>query len=146
MGWPAGDRRRGDSESIAELREELHKFKKRLETIRRERAGSGISWYPYDTLGVFDVLAGFPSGEQQRLARLFSSRQIIDIGCGDGDLSFFLESLGAAEIDCLDYSPTNFNGMKGVTTLKEALRSSVNVHDIDLECVQSFQEIHMTSR
>jgi len=57
---------------------------------------------------------------------------VLEIGCGDGDFSFFLESLGAA-VDAVDQPASNYNLMTGVAALKQRLESSVRVHSIDMD-------------
>lgn len=57
---------------------------------------------------------------------------VLDVGCGDGDLAFFLESLGST-VRAIDYGPTNHNQMRGVRTLKTALNSSVEIYEADLD-------------
>jgi hypothetical protein len=56
----------------------------------------------------------------------------IDIGCADGDMAFFLESLGC-KAHVVDYAPTNYNGMQGVRLLKSELSSSIEIHEVDLD-------------
>jgi tRNA (mo5U34)-methyltransferase len=51
---------------------------------------------------------------------------VLDIGTADGDLAFFLESIGFRVI-AIDYPGTNFNGMRGIQKLKEALNSRVEL-------------------
>lgn len=63
---------------------------------------------------------------------LIGGRATLDIGCADGDLAFFLESLGF-EAQVIDYAPTNFNSLRGVKLLKQALSSSVVIHEINLD-------------
>jgi SAM-dependent methyltransferase len=60
------------------------------------------------------------------------SRPMLDIGCGDGDLAFFFESLGF-RVTAVDFEPTNFNRMAGVRVLTSALHSSVDVQSLDLD-------------
>jgi tRNA (mo5U34)-methyltransferase len=57
---------------------------------------------------------------------------ILDIGCADGATSFYLERHGF-KLDVIDHPPTNFNGMRGVRTLKRALRSRIGIHAVDLD-------------
>lgn len=57
---------------------------------------------------------------------------IADIGGADGDLAFFLESLGY-QVDFVDHAPTNANGLRGVRTLRKALNSAITINDVDLD-------------
>jgi SAM-dependent methyltransferase len=54
------------------------------------------------------------------------------VGCGDGALAFFLESLGYT-VYAIDNPPTNFNGMRGVRALREAFDSKVRIAEADLD-------------
>jgi len=44
--------------------------------------------------------------------------KIADLGGADGDLAFFLETLGF-DLDIIDHAPTNFNHLKGAQLLKK---------------------------
>ena len=57
---------------------------------------------------------------------------MLDVGCGDGDIAFFLESLGF-RVDTVDHAPTNYNAMVGVRTLKRLLKSGIAIHTVDLD-------------
>jgi tRNA (mo5U34)-methyltransferase len=98
---------------------------------------SGISlrvgqWYPYDSIGSFLVLDDFLSGDLQALRALAGPDPILDIGCGDGDVSFFLESLGFA-VRAIDHPRSNNNAMYGVHVLKQALGSHLEIHAADID-------------
>ena len=58
--------------------------------------------------------------------------RVLDFGCADGDLAFFLESLGL-KVLTFDHVRTNHNGMMGVRALKQALNSNVEIHELDLD-------------
>jgi SAM-dependent methyltransferase len=58
--------------------------------------------------------------------------RILDIGCADGDLAFFLESIGF-QVSAIDFPFTNFNGMRGIRKLKEALNSNIEIVSADLD-------------
>ena len=66
------------------------------------------------------------------LHRLIAGRPVLDAGCGDGDVAFFMESLGA-RVDAVDHAPTNYNWMLGVRALKRLLNSSAGIHAVDLD-------------
>jgi 2-polyprenyl-3-methyl-5-hydroxy-6-metoxy-1,4-benzoquinol methylase len=72
------------------------------------------------------------TGRSRYLRNLIGSGPVLDLGCGDGDLAFFLESLGC-KVRAIDHSPTNYNRLAGVRTLKQALGSSVEISDLDLD-------------
>lgn len=87
-------------------------------------------WYPYGILNNFIHLK--PIFQQFPLGTLMNGKAVADVGAADGDLSFFLESLGyAAEI--IDHAPTNFNGLRGARMLARHIRSSAIIHDVDLD-------------
>jgi SAM-dependent methyltransferase len=59
-------------------------------------------------------------------------QRILDLGCGDGELAFFLESLGF-EVAAIDHPTHNHNGMRGVRALRNQLGSSVEIREVDLD-------------
>jgi len=107
-------------------------FHERLLSIKSDLGATGFHWYP------FDVLAGIPFLERllaamgMTLTDLVRGRPVVDMGCADGEMAFFLETIGCA-VAAVDYAGTNFNSMQGVEALKAALRSTVAVHNIDIE-------------
>jgi tRNA (mo5U34)-methyltransferase len=54
------------------------------------------------------------------------------VGCGDGDLAFFLESLGY-DVTCVDHPVSNQNSMQGLRILHRDLRSGVTVREMDVD-------------
>jgi tRNA (mo5U34)-methyltransferase len=114
------------------LSRQATEFWKRAAAIK-----SGISlrvgqWYPYDSIGSFLVLDEFLAGDLQTLRALAGPDPILDIGCGDGDVSFFLESLGFA-VRAIDYPRSNNNAMYGVHVLKQALGSHLEIQSADID-------------
>ena len=90
----------------------------------------GFPWYPYGILNNFIHLK--PIFEAFPLDSLLQGNPLADIGAADGDLAFFLETLGHA-IQIIDHAPTNFNGLRGARLLARHLRSAVVIHDVDLD-------------
>lgn len=90
----------------------------------------GADWYPYDSFGnaefFFELLGRIGDRGPSQFAN------VLDVGCGDGDLSFLFERLGS-NVVAVDWPRTNYNGMRGVRTLKERLASNVEIVDTDLE-------------
>jgi tRNA (mo5U34)-methyltransferase len=60
------------------------------------------------------------------------NKSIADIGAADGDLAFFMESLGN-QCDIYDFGPTNYNGLRGAYFLKERLKSNVGIYERDFD-------------
>ncbi len=103
-----------------------------LDFEKTRLAPQSFKWYPYGTLNSFYLLDKLLTGEHRFLLDLIGSRPTLDIGCADGDLAFFMESLGC-QTQVIDYAPTNYNGLHGVKLLKTARSSSVEIHEIDLD-------------
>ncbi len=107
-------------------------FAQVLEARKREAAPDDFPWYPYGTIHNFGPLTELLRREGRTLADLIGGGTVLDIGCADGDLAFFLEQLGN-RVQVVDYGPTNFNTMRGVRLLKDALGSSLGIHEVDLD-------------
>ncbi|MDP8982134.1 MAG: class I SAM-dependent methyltransferase [Acidobacteriota bacterium] len=107
-------------------------FEQRLETLKAALEPSGIVWYPYRTLAVFSILDKLLTGPRRKLIDLAGGDPILDLGCGDGALSFFFESLGC-DVRAMDNHHTNHNHMRGFLELRSALNSSVKLEMIDMD-------------
>jgi tRNA (mo5U34)-methyltransferase len=109
-------------------------FQLKLEKVKRSLWKQEFPWYPYDTFGYakpLDALLLPNAGDL--LKKLADDLPVLDIGCGDGAFSFFLEDFLGAPVDAIDYPPTNHNGMRGIHRLKEALGSAVRIHSMDID-------------
>jgi tRNA (mo5U34)-methyltransferase len=125
------------------LAAQAHKFGQNLKALKqRTSLNGGMHWYPWDSLAAMHVLDTFLGGDAEALREMIGGGCVLDAGCGDGDVAFFLESFlgetppaepGRARVDAIDHAPTNYNGMAGVRTLKRALNSSVDLHAVDLD-------------
>jgi SAM-dependent methyltransferase len=98
----------------------------------KSRVEADFEWYPYNTLANAEHLERLLSHSSLNLNDLVKDRLVLDLGCGDGEWSFFLESLGA-RVHAVDCPITNHNAMAGVRALKDALGSSIEVHSADLD-------------
>lgn len=107
-------------------------FSLELEEIKQRLAPSEFTWYPYGTLNNFTILKSLLGAKYGNLIELANDAPIADIGAADGDTAFFMESLGC-RADTVDFPPTNFNGCRGMRAMKEALGSSINIHEVDLD-------------
>ncbi len=116
---------------IGTLLSESRAYSAKLSRIKKDNPIEG-GWYGYDIMSNLVHLDRLLSGENRSLFDRVTDKAIADIGCADGDLGFFLESLGF-EIDFLDWPATNWNGLRGVRRLVELLESRARVHSIDLD-------------
>ena len=117
---------------FAELVRTSEDFRTRLERLKTELRPPEFDWYPYWTFGNLVHLDHLLTGERRRLLELIGDEPVLDVGCGDGDLAFWLESLGC-QVHALDFPRTNLNGMQGVRMLQRALESSVQIWEVDLD-------------
>jgi tRNA (mo5U34)-methyltransferase len=91
-----------------------------------------VTWYPWASLAALKFLDEFLNGDAEALRRMIGPDPVLDLGCGDGDVAFFLESLGA-RVDAVDHAPTNYNALLGVHALKQALDSKIGIHVVDVD-------------
>jgi hypothetical protein len=78
------------------------------------------------------MLENVLTGDRRKLLSLTEGYPLLDIGCGDGGLSYFFEDLGLP-VHAIDHPSTNYNGMEGVRALKTALGSAVEISEVDLD-------------
>lgn len=58
--------------------------------------------------------------------------KMLDVGCGDGELSFLFASLGS-QITAIDLPSSNFNWMTGVRALRGRLNISIDIREMDVD-------------
>jgi len=119
---------------VREWSELADQFRIALADRKAATRHEGFAWYPNDSFGALSILDNLLKGRERWLRSLIGSEPVVDIGCGDGDLSFFLQSLGP-KVYAVDYVPTNYNLMQGVKALKSALHSSVRTSSADLDAL-----------
>ena len=117
--------------NVADLAQDAMVFRTYLRGIKARLEPESF-WYPYDTLSNFQHFEQLLHGEHSGALNGIRGLTIADVGAGDGDLSFFFESLGN-QVDIVDHAPTNFNGLRGAERLREYLGSAVTVNDVDLD-------------
>ncbi len=117
---------------VREIGRQAILFEKHLNEVKESLAPLGINWYPYRTLTIFPILDKVLTGPRRHLLELAAGDPILDVGCGDGAVSFFLESLGC-DVRAIDGFHSNHNSMRGFTELRTALKSSVPIEVIDLD-------------
>lgn len=107
-------------------------FQLRLAALKATHPLEPLGWYPYDSLSSVAVLERLLEHDYPLLPPVMASEPVLDVGCGDGDLAFYLESLGA-QVDAVDYAETNFNQLAGAFRLRELLGSRVNIYSLNLD-------------
>src|SRR5579864_3180171 len=120
------------SPDIKELTRLAALFEDRVNQTKASLAAQNIVWYPYPTLKVFPVLEKLLTGPRRWLLDVAAGDPILDLGCGDGAIAFFFESLGC-QAWAVDNPTTNHNDMQGFRGLHAALNSSVQFHSVDLD-------------
>jgi len=105
-------------------------FERKLNALKKQEAVE-FQWYPYGSLNNFVALREIFNKYPLDLL-LDKHARTLDIGAADGDISFFLESLGYS-VTIVDNGPTNYNGLRGARVLKERPHSNAEIHEIDLD-------------
>ena len=95
-------------------------FVLRLEALKTTRE---LAWYPYNSLAALEHLNRLLTGSNRRLMDLIGNSEVLDIGCGDGELAFYLESFGC-KVKAIDHPPTNWNGMRALGVIEATFKAS----------------------
>ncbi len=116
---------------VGEMKRLAAAFSTRLAALKADLAPADF-WYPYGTLANLEHLDALLKGPYRLFWQLAAEDAVADIGGADGDLAFFLESLGYS-VDLIENASTNFNGLRGAKLLKSAMHSAVAIHEVDLD-------------
>ena len=107
-------------------------FREKLYQVRTSLEPRPYAWYPYDSLTNIYTLEALLRNSEYDLDELMGRGTVLDIGCADGELAFFLESQGASVV-AVDNRDTNANSMRAAYDLRTALESTVDFRDMDLD-------------
>ena len=116
----------------ADLIQSARSLKRRLDSAKAGLTRREFDWYSYDSLSNAFHVQQLLNEAKLILSEIVGPTPAADIGCGDGDFAFLLESLGFS-VHAIDHPPSNNNGMQGVTALTEALASAVEIYSIDID-------------
>jgi tRNA (mo5U34)-methyltransferase len=115
--------------NISDIEREAVRFRRKLDQVKQSLGPQPFEWYRYDSLANLAHIAKLLTGSNRDLNL---TKPVLDIGCADGDLAFFLESLGC-QVTAIDYPVSNHNHMAGVRKLKEALQSRIQILSMDID-------------
>jgi SAM-dependent methyltransferase len=117
---------------IGELLNLVPGWAAQIRDAKAQIAPRDFEWYPYDTLGNLRHLDQLLTGSNRRVLELIGDQTLLDLGCGDGELSLFFAALGCKVVS-MDYGPTNHNEMRGIRSLKEKLQASIEIVGVDFD-------------
>lgn len=121
-----------DLANYDEVIEACRSWRDRQLELKAKHTPEDFTWYGWEILAnVWHLDALLDSTRRDFLARV-AGLPIADIGAADGDLGFFLESLGF-DVDLIDWPATNWNGLRGARRLKQLLASNAGIHEVDLD-------------
>lgn len=126
------------SATLPELRARAADFGHMLDSVKsRHPNPPSWGWYPYRMLPSYvEIFDRLLKGENRRLLEQPAERRVADLAGADGDLSFFLESVGF-EVDLFEFDssdePVKDARLLPSRLLKESLRSSVSINGLDLD-------------
>ena len=122
----------GPETDIGSLRQLAAPWAEEIRKAKRRVTPRDFEWYRYDTLSNLEHLDRLLTGSNRRLLELIGKRTLLDLGCGDGELSLFFAALGCRVLS-MDYGPTNHNGMKGIRRLRDELQSGIEIRAVDFD-------------
>jgi hypothetical protein len=106
-----------------------------LDEVKAETEGPSWGWYPFKMLpGFVYQLDGLLTGDNRLLLERPADPHVADIGAADGDLAFFLESIGL-KVDIIDGGDPSVRDLRLLAPhiLKDALGSAAEIHGVDLD-------------
>ncbi len=109
-----------------------HPFEARIVEVRKRVKPEPFDWYSFDSFGNLTHLDALLPLGIDTVAELAGGDPVADIGTGDGDVAFLLESLGCRVV-AIDWPGTNANRMLGVRLMKRELGSAVQIREVELD-------------
>ena len=85
-------------ENLARLREQSQRFHEYIQEMKRKTPlHPALKWYPWASLGQFDVLDDLLQGDTNALLKMVGPEPVLDVGCGSGILAIAALKLGAGD-------------------------------------------------
>lgn len=104
-------------------------FNEKLRVIKKAKKVE-FEWYRYNSMAHFDNIPALLMSLEKDL--FLDVERIADFGGADGDMSFYLASLGY-KVDMYDYGPTNMNQLQAARFMQKQLNSLANIYEVDLD-------------
>lgn len=123
--------------SRPDLSTAVARFRSTISHARASVAPRRFDWYAYDSLANFDHLTKLFASADLNLLDTALEDRLLDVGTADGDVAFCLESVGA-QVTAIDHPRSSQNGMFGVRALHAALRSQVEILEMDIDRSMEF--------
>jgi tRNA (mo5U34)-methyltransferase len=119
-------------ETVKQFVEYAHEFQKRLDDVKATPPEENRQWYPYNSMSSIDLLAPILKDHFPAFRTAAGCGAMLDIGCGDGDISYLFASLGC-EVTAVDMAASNFNWLSGVRSLGQRLHLPVQIREMDVD-------------
>jgi tRNA (mo5U34)-methyltransferase len=119
-------------ETIEQFIECAKQFERRLDEAKTTPPNDTFHWYPYQTMSSLHLLAPLLKDHFAAFRTGVECGTMLDIGCGDGDLSYLFASLGC-DITAIDLPASNFNWMTGVQALHDRLHLPVRIREMNVD-------------
>lgn len=134
-----------DALYLDNMNQYISEFASKLNTLKPIIESNTFKWYGFDVFGNLIHISMLLANNYKDIFVREKHLPIADIGYNDGDISFFLESLGCI-VDNINWLQANWNGLKGLNLLKNRLDSNISINEIDLNSSISFprEEYGMT--
>lgn len=120
--------------STSDYSHKLQEFKKKLEDAKSQKVD--FEFYPYSSLSNVFHLNKLLTGVVGSFEELLVGKSVMDIGTADGDMSLYAEYIGAKDLTVIEYSPTNYNNLKGLYFLKDHFKNKMNIIECDIDTQQ----------
>jgi SAM-dependent methyltransferase len=107
-------------------------FRDELRSLRAANPLPDGEYYLFETINNIEHILPPLDARGREFEPLVRGKTVLDLGCGDGDLTFFLEKLGPREIVAIDYGQTNYNQLRAFRHLATLLGSRARLIDADV--------------
>lgn len=112
----------------------IEEFTQKLTLAKQEKVD--FEFYPYSSLSNIYHLNKLLHGVVDNFEELLIGKSVMDIGTADGDMSLYAEYIGAKDVTVIEYSPTNYNNLKGLYFLRDHFKNDTKIIECDIDTQQ----------